>query len=169
MSVLVFGPSGAGKTYLSQELKKMGLHAVDADDIKELHSWYDGQGNKITFPENAGEEFLDNHSFLWDTPALLAFLNNNSDIYIFGVSGNVLDMLRYFDRVFYLDVPEDVQDERLQHETRENPMGRTEYQRKNAIAWGRGLREKAKELGIPFIDATLTPKEIYQKLHSLMA
>lgn len=66
MKVLIFGPSGAGKTYLSQELKKLGINSVDADSVQELHSWYNGSGAKVEYPENANAEFLDNHSFLWD-------------------------------------------------------------------------------------------------------
>lgn len=73
-------------------------------------------------------------------------------------------MFDLFDKVYYLDVPDEIQDERLQHESRENPMGNTEYQRKNAIDWGHGLRDKARDLGIEFIDASKTPEEIRKQL-----
>lgn len=75
-------------------------------------------------------------------------------------------MFDLFDRVYYLDVPDGVQDERLQHESRENSMGNTEYQRKNAIDWGHDLRRKAQNLGIEFIDATKSPSEIFELLQS---
>lgn len=164
MKVLAFGPSGVGKSYLSKELKKHDLNTVDADMIGELNAWYDGNGNKVEYPEDAGAEFFDNHSFLWDKSYLESYLNQNSNIYVFGCSGNIFDMLDLFDKVFYLDVPGEIMNDRLQHETRENPMGQTEYQRQNAIAWGNELRQKAKDLGITFIDATQTPETIYKEI-----
>lgn len=165
MKVLLFGPSGAGKTYLSKELKKFGLNSVDADLIGPLSSWFYGN-EKVEYQENADKEWLDNHSFCWDRDYLKQYLAENSDVYLLGASGNVFEMFDLFDKVYYLNVPDEVQDERLQHETRENPMGNTEYQRKNAIDWGHGLRDKAKDMGIEFIDATKTPKEIYALLNT---
>lgn len=66
MKVLIFGPSGAGKTYLSKELKKLGLNSVDADLIGPLSSWFDGNDNKVDYQERADKEWLDDHSFRWD-------------------------------------------------------------------------------------------------------
>lgn len=165
MKVLIFGPSGSGKTYLSKELKKQGLNTVDADTIDELNSWYNGNGDKVEYPEDADAEFLDNHSFLWDKSYLRDYLNQNPNIYILGASGNIFDMFDLFDKVFYLDVPGEIMNERLQHETRENPMGRTEYQRQNAINWENELKQKAKDFGIPFIDATQTTEDILKVLN----
>src|SRR3989338_3657146 len=162
MKVLVFGPSGPGKTYVSSELRKLGVNAIDADAIKELSSWYDGAGNKITYPENADQIFLDNHSFLWDREFLKDYLNKNPNIYLFGASGNIFYMLDLFDKVYFLKIDPEIQKERLTYESRENPMGNTEYQRENAVIWGQELEEKARKLNIPFIKATLSPKEIIE-------
>ena len=162
MKVLVFGPSGSGKTYVSSELRKLGVNAIDADAIKELSSWYDGAGNKITYPENADQIFLDNHSFLWDREFLKDYLNKNPNIYLFGALGNIFHMLDLFDKVYFLKIDPEIQKERLTYESRENPMGNTEYQRENAVIWGQELEEKARKLNIPFIKATLSPKEIIE-------
>lgn len=163
MKVLIFGPSGAGKTYLSKELRKLGLNSVDTDLIGPLSTWFYGD-KKVEYQENADKDWLDNHSFLWNKEFLKQYLIENSDVYLFGASGNVLDMLDLFDKVYYLDVPDEVQDVRLQHESRENPMGNTQFQRKNAIKWGHELRNKAKDMGIEFIDATDSPEEIYKQI-----
>lgn len=87
-------------------------------------------------------------------------------MYLLGASGNVFEMYDLFDKVYYLNVPDEVQDERLQLESRENPMGNTEFQRRNAVEWGHELRDKAKDMGIEFIDATKTPEEIYIQLNA---
>ncbi|MBU1031876.1 AAA family ATPase [Patescibacteria group bacterium] len=160
MKVLIFGPSGSGKTYISSELKKLGINAVDSDLIENLSSWYDGMGNKIAYKEDTDEEFLNNHQFLWDRKFLEDYLSKNPDIYLFGASGNIFEMLDLFDKVYFLKVEPDLQKERLLHQSRENPMGNTEYQRENAVRWSQQLEQKAKSLGIKFIDATLEPEKI---------
>lgn len=160
MKVLIFGPSGSGKTYLSSEFKKLGVNAVDADKIDDLSSWYDGAGDKVPYKADADEDFLNNHSFLWDKKFLENYLSKNPNVYLFGVSGNIFEMLNLFDKVYFLKVEPDLQKERLLHESRENPMGSTEYQRENAVNWGQQLEQQAKSLGIIFINATLKPKEI---------
>ncbi len=88
------------------------------------------------------------------------YLTKNPDIYLFGASGNIFDMLDLFDKVYFLKVEPDLQKERLIHESRENPMGNTEYQRENAVKWSQQLEQKAKTLDIKFIDATLELEEI---------
>jgi adenylate kinase family enzyme len=164
MKVLIIGPSGSGKTYLTQELKKLGLNVVDADSIEGLHSWYDRGGKKVEFPENAGKDFLENHSFLWDRNFLINYLKENPDIYIFGLSGNIFEVIDLFDKVYYLDVPPQVIQERLQYEDRKHPMGKTAYQRKLIVEYTEQVKEKARSLGLTFLDGTLTPKEIYLKV-----
>lgn len=164
MKVLIFGPSGSGKTHLSSELRKLSINAVDADSIEDLSSWYDGTGKKVDYQEDAGEEFLSNHSFLWDRNFLEDYLRKNPKIYLFGASGNIFEMLDLFDKTYFLKVDPDLQKERLIHQSRENPMGKTDYQRENAVRWGQQLEQKAKYLGIEFIDATLSPQEILEIL-----
>ncbi len=166
MKVLIFGPSGSGKTYLSSQLKNLGINSADADLIDGLSSWFDGKGNKVKYPVDADQEFLDNHEFLWDRDFLKSYLNQNSNIYLFGVAGNFSDMLDLFDRVYFLKAPPEVIMDRLTHESRENPMGQTEYQRQNAVNWGLQLEQKAKDLKIPFLDATLKPEEILKQIET---
>ncbi|MDP3733202.1 MAG: hypothetical protein Q8Q91_01545 [Candidatus Daviesbacteria bacterium] len=162
MKVLIFGPSGAGKTYFSSKLRKLDINAVDSDSIEGLSSWNDGTGKKIAYQEDAGEEFLSNHSFLWDRNFLEDYLRKNPEIYLFGASGNIFEMLDLFDKTYFLKVNPDLQKERLIHQSRENPMGKTDYQRENAVRWGEELEQKAKDLEIEFIDATLSPEEIFK-------
>ena len=164
MKILIFGPSGSGKTYLSRELKKLGLNAVDADTIGGLSGWYDGKGGKVEYPKDAGEEFLGNHSFLWDREFLKSYLDKNPNIYLFGSSGNMFEMLDLFDKAYFLKADPELIKGRLTHESRENPMGITEFQRENAIKWGLELEQKAKDLDIEFIDATLPPKKVFELL-----
>ena len=158
MKVLVTGASGAGKTYVSSQLRELGYPAVDSDDIGGLSGWFDGQGNRVDYPAAAGAEFLENHRFLWNRKFLEEYLALHPDIYIFGMAGNAFEMLDLFDKVYFLKVPPKIQMERLLHPLRANPMGQTEYQSKNAVWWAQMLERDAKKLAIPMIDATKSPK-----------
>lgn len=164
MKVVIIGPSGSGKTYFSGHLRKLGLNALDADSINGLSSWYDGSGNKVEFPNNAGADFLDNHSFLWNRDYLIKFLKESPDLYLFGLAGNIFDMVNLFDKVYFLKVPDQIIDERLQHGSRENSMGKTEYQREVVLKYAQEIEEKAKNSGIKFIDGTLSPEELLESI-----
>lgn len=162
MKILVIGASGSGKTYVSSKLKELGVNAVDADLIDGLSGWYDGKGNEVKYPNDADQKFLDNHSFLWDREFLKNYLDKNPNIYLFGSSGNMFEVLDLFDKVYFLKVDSLLLKERLIHESRKNPMGRIEYQRENAVKWALEIERKAKNSGIEFIDATLSPEQIFE-------
>lgn len=169
MKVLIFGASGSGKTYTSSNLKQLGINAVDADLIDGLSSWYDENGNKVKYPKDADKKFLDNHEFLWDKDFLSVYLNKQQDVYLFGLSGNIFKMIDLFDKAYFLKVDYELLKERLTHESRENPMGKTEYQRQAVIDYAKMLEEKSKELGIEFIDATtLKPEQIFDHVKFFM-
>ncbi len=162
MKILVMGPSGAGKTYLTKELSRFGVNAVDSDDLLGLYAWYDCKKEKVPFPEDFSQDFLDNHQFLWDRFFLENFLKHNQNVYLFGMAGNVFEMLDLFEKVYFLKVPEDVIIKRLDHKSRENPMGKIEHQKRAVLEWSREIEEKADKLKVQKIDGTLTSIEIFQ-------
>jgi hypothetical protein len=160
MKVLVFGPSGAGKTYVSQTLKKQGIPAYDDGDIEGLSAWYDKQGNKIAVPKTAHEALENHYSFLWSKRILKHFLNQFSDVYVFGGSGNIFNVTNLFDKTFFLKVEPNVQKQRILHSLRETPL--LDFDEKGLVIWGDWMEQEAKKRHIPFIDATLTPNEIFE-------
>jgi adenylate kinase family enzyme len=163
--VLIIGPSGSGKTYISAELRKLGINAVDADLVDGLSDWFDKNGNKVQYPVDADQEFLDNHKFLWDKEFLTKILDKQKEIYLFGLCGNIFDMIDLFDRVYFLKVEPQVLAKNLRHISRENPMGRTDYQLENALRYVEEIERKAKELGIRIIDATnKSPEQVFSKI-----
>jgi len=160
--ILIIGPSGSGKTFVSAALRAKGINAPDGDLVEKLSDWFDGNGNKVICPPDADKEFLDNHEFLWDKNELKKFLEAQKEaIYLFGMSGNVFDVLDFFDKVYFLKTSPEVLVDRLRHESRENPMGKTDYQLQNAINWGKEIEGKASKLGIAMIDANRSPDEIF--------
>lgn len=164
MKILVMGGSGSGKTYISAKLRERGINAPDADLIDELHGWYDGKGNKVVYPEDADKDFLDNHEFLWNREYLKKYLDEQVDVYLFGMAGNVFEMLDLFDKVYFLKADPKLLAERLRQESRKNPMGKTDYQLQNAINWAAEMEQKAKQRGIPMIEAVQTPEQIFSEI-----
>ncbi|MDB5260487.1 MAG: hypothetical protein JWN37_718 [Candidatus Nomurabacteria bacterium] len=162
MKILILGPSGSGKTYTSFYLRRKNINAFDADTIPGLAGYFDSKGNEVEFPIGAGKEFLDTHEFLWSREFLKVFLKKNNDVYLFGMAGNAFDMVDLFDKVFFLNAEQEVLAERLRHESRENPMGKTDYQLQNALNWATEIEEEARGLGIKMIDANLPPEEIFK-------
>lgn len=160
MKILIIGPSGAGKTHLSKEFRKMGLNAFDADELEGLHGWYNWQKKRVRFPHDAGKEFLDNHEFLWDRKFLENFLAQNPDVYLFGNSGNASKMADLFDKIYFLKTPKEILLERLDHQSRTNPMGKTEAQKQAVIEWAEKNEKDARRLNAEFLDGTLSAEEI---------
>lgn len=159
MKVLVFGPSGSGKTYVSHALRKQGINAYDDGDIKGLSAWYDREGNKVAEPATADQALNNNYSFLWSKRFLRKFLSRFSDVYVFGGCGNIFNMTDLFDSTFFLKVAPDIQRERILYSSRETPL--MDFNESGVVIWGEWIEQEAKKRNIPFIDATLTPTEIF--------
>lgn len=160
MKILIMGTSGSGKTFLSKKFRKAGRNAFDADELDELHGWYNWEKKRVPFPKDAGKEFMENHEFLWDRKFLESFLKKNPNIYLFGNSGNIPEISDLFDKVYFLKVPAEILIKRLDHKTRKNPMGKTDSQKQIIIEWAKENEKEAKVLGAEFIDGTLTPEKI---------
>jgi len=162
MKVLVFGPSGSGKTYVSHALQELGINAVDDGDIEGLSAWYDRNGKKVPPPQTAGEALANHYSFLWSRKFLKGFLDQFTDIYLFGGSGNLFSVLDLFDKAYFLKVDPHLQRRRLMSPSRPTPL--MDSNDEGFIIWGDWLEEEAKKRGIPMLDASQTPRQIYEAI-----
>lgn len=159
MKVLIFGPSGAGKTYVSQALKQQGINAYDDGDINDLSGWYNRQGQQVPPPTTAREALDNQYSFLWNRKVLKTFLEQHTDVYVFGGSGNLFSVTDLFDKCYFLKVEPAIQKERLLHSSRPTPL--MDFDEQGMVTWGDWLGQEAQKRNIPFIDATLSPNEIF--------
>jgi hypothetical protein len=159
MKALLFGPSGSGKTYISRALRCQGINAFDDGDIKGLSSWYDKHGQKIAGPQTAGEALDNQYSFLWSKRFLAKFLQPFKEVYIFGGSGNIFDMLDLFDQVYFLKINPLVQKQRILKASDRNRQ--MDINEEGVMIWGEWLEQEARKRHIPFIDAELDPTQIY--------
>jgi adenylate kinase family enzyme len=166
MHILVMGSSGSGKTYLSTALKKRGVNATDADTVEGLGAWTSLTGRTVSFPLDANRSFLKNHAYLWDRQVLVKFLDRQQQVYLFGTSSNVFDMLDLFDKVFFLTVPPDLLVERLRDPSRDNPLGRTDYQVEYSLVRAQKHEEIARKLQIAMLDGTESPEQTFAKIRA---
>lgn len=107
---------------------------------------------------------MDSHEFLWNREFLKKFLEDQIEIYLFGMSGNAFDMRDLFDKVYFLKTSPEILTERLRHENRKNPMGKTDYQLQNALNWAKKIQETAEKLRIEMIDANQLPDQILNQI-----
>jgi len=159
MKVLVTGPSGAGKTYISRALQAMGINAFDDGDIEGLSAWYK-HGKKVPAPTTADEAMHNGYAFLWDKTLLANFINRFDDVYVFGGSGNVFDVFALFDKVYFLHVQPALQMERLRSPTRAHPL--MDSNADDLVVWGAWFEAEARKRGIAFVDVAQTPAEIWE-------
>ncbi|HWB23941.1 MAG TPA: AAA family ATPase [Chitinophagaceae bacterium] len=160
MKVLVLGPSGSGKTYIARALQRAGINAFDDGDIPGLSAWYNRQGQKVPQPATA-QQALDNHySFLWSKNVLAELLSRFPEVYVFGGSGNVFDMLPLFDKVYFLKIDPALQKERIRNA--KDRDAKMDFNEDELVIWGGWFEQEAQKRDITFIDASLTPEEIFE-------
>lgn len=164
MKVLIFGPSGSGKSYTVKALKHLGINAVDDCEIEGLSKWYDQHGNKVADPLTADEAIKNQYAFLWSKKAMAAFLAKFQTVYVFGGSGNVSSVMDLFDKVCFLKVDPELQRERLRSPERPNSL--MDVNAEGPIIWGEWLEELARSKNIPFIDASQSPEQIFMDILS---
>ena len=160
MKVLVIGPSGSGKSFVADALQAKGINAFDDEDINGLSSWYNKYRQKIPSPKTVEEAFANHCSFLWDKRVLADFLDKHDEIYIFGGSGNIMDVFDLFDKVYFLKISPEIQRERLRSPLRKTPE--LDFGEDGPVVWGAWFEEEARKRNIPFVDADQTPEEIFE-------
>lgn len=164
MKILIFGPSGSGKTYMAKALQRQGINAYDDSDIEGLSAWFDRNGNEVVEPKTADEAMANGFAFLWSKRVLGNFINQFSEVYIFGGSGNIFNMLDLFDRVYFLKIEPELQKQRLLSASRPTPL--MDANEDGIIIWGGWFEEVAKQKNIPFIDALQTPEQIFEMIRT---
>lgn len=116
--------------------------------------------------KNADGKWLSKHKWKWNKKRLVEMLEQNREMYLFGMSDNMYDLLVLFDKAYYLKVDRKLLTDRLKYREKEDEFGKTEEQREMIFGWIDYCEEQAKEEGLEFVDASLTPKQIFDIIAS---
>jgi|SaaInlStandDraft_6_1057023.scaffolds.fasta_scaffold79052_2 adenylate kinase family enzyme len=169
-NILITGPAGSGKSYLSKKWAENGINTIDGDAMgPEVCKWITEDGKEESFPNNlkdADVEWFSSHRFLWDHKGLRKFIDDNEPVIILGTSDNVFEITDSFDKAYYLKVPYNVVKERLKKPERQEftAFGQHEEQRDALEKMILESDQKAEALGMHMIDATLSAEEIWELL-----
>lgn len=160
MHILITGAPGSGKSYLTKKWSPKGVNVIDGDSMFQVVQWINKTNNKIdSFPEKieyADVDWLNNHKSIWNPDRLNKFIKKNEPIIILGLCDNLEDIIKYFDRVYYLKISFDLVKERLLRPDRQktNAFGRRKEQINKLEDIIKELDKKALELGFEIVDAT---------------
>jgi adenylate kinase family enzyme len=163
-NILVVGPAGSGKTYLTDHLNKQGINAIDADNIPDLGKWVDKKGQPVLFLKDASKEWFDQHDYIWDLNVLRDYMAQHKPIIVFGLSSNCFEATPFFDKRFYLHATPDLLQKRLSSADRVNPMGKDAQQTQAILNTLQVIEENAEKHHFQRIDASLSPQAIQEIL-----
>jgi adenylate kinase family enzyme len=160
---LITGPSGAGKTTLSEHLAAQNHTSIDADSVPGLCFFVNKNNKPVPYPAHADANWWSNHHYVWELDRLAKLLAtfdaNPNPIFICGNASNIRTAWDKFNGVFYLDLPQDVMIKRLTGKNRENSFGRRVDEQAQLLRWVDGFKAEMLEAGAIPINAT-QPLEI---------
>ncbi len=165
-TILITGPSGSGKSHLCSYLSGIGIPVADTDSIPNLAIWVDENGTSVPYPENATEQWLSVHRFIWKREVLAVYLHGKRPMVLVGLShDDANDFKDLFDHIIYLKTPAHTLEQRLAN--RNNNHGRTEEQRKSVLNDVADFDAKAERNGYLIIDGEKSPEEIWRDIQKL--
>ena len=118
-SYFIFGPSGSGKTTVGEVLKQKGYRVIETDSEEGLSSWIDvktGLKPSIIPAQPYPKEWLENHTWGWDTAKMNELLDSVGEepVFFCGGASNDSDFYEQFDKIFGLHTNNEKLKTRLQ-------------------------------------------------------
>lgn len=171
--VLITGPGGSGKTTLAEFFQIKGKNAIDAD-LAGIGAWFDQNGIEVEIPIDLDMSEINKWAedngltWHWKRDALVKLLSNFNEVFVMGSARNAFDLVSLFDKVYYLFADEQLILDRLKKRTvtgaNYHDNGRTHEQRMEIVRKIKPKLIEARERGFEFIDASLTPLQLFQKI-----
>ena len=170
-NVLLFGPSRAGKSFLTAAFRRRGLPAFDIEKEPGIIGWRnDSDGRPVTSkPNPATKEWLATHHFLMHKLAMAAFLQKNPGSIILAHSWNIMDCLDLFDETYFMYLPPEEIERRMgfvraDHDWQGSPAEVEFMKSRHEVR-----RQEAAARDIPHLDVSGTADEIYAAFCRLRA
>ncbi|MCL5430365.1 MAG: ATP-binding protein [Candidatus Marsarchaeota archaeon] len=168
--VLIAGASGSGKTTLKNYFQSMGKNVLDGD-TEGIGIWVDEKGNQRKEPSKEEWETRKGFDWRWDISALKRVLETYSgqEVYAFSDAANLNEVRFLFDELYWLSADYELIEERLHKRAKDESAekiqgaayGATDEQRKYVLKKLEAGEVWAKEKGFIFVDASLSPEELF--------
>lgn len=161
---LITGNPGSGKTSVALELAGRGFTALDTDEIA---GWETATGVSVDQPDQATDEWLSSHRWVWDRErlegAIRARTTAGQPVLLCGIAVNQREMLDCFELVFLLSLDDTTQLARL--DTASN-ADRNEAQRAQILRGRPVFEQQMRSAGAVVLDGREpTPQVVERILH----
>ena len=161
MKIFITGIAGVGKTTTLSELQKFGYFVVDLD-ATGMCVWKNIKTGESTEYGIYGRDknWINEHGWYCNIETLrklLSCVRKDKDVFVAGILENTEDVVLEFDKVFFLDAPNDVIKQRLLDRTN-NHFGKKEDEQEAILSFKDQLVKKINNF-IP-VDATKTSSEV---------
>ena len=166
-SILITGISGSGKSFVCNELRKLGYRAYDIENMHDLFSMVNKTtGKKVDDYNKHNLEWLKQHDWICDKNKLQELVSRNAKEIVFwdvvfycGTASNTDELLYLFDKVFLLKATPETIRQRLSTR-KSNDFGRTSEVQEWIFSWEKWWEDHMREKGAIIIDANRDIKEI---------
>ena len=159
MKVLITGRSGTGKTTLCNEFIRQGVRAIDSDRLDNFVGWYNVDTKLPATVDYRKRIDKSTFGWLWHHDAMKQLVAKYSDLILCGSADNQLEFYKYFDKVYILDLPPDVQKQRILQRT-DHDYGKQADMLRQITEEQSVLVRTSIEQGALRIDATKSPLQI---------
>lgn len=162
MNTLITGVAGSGKTTMASELSKRGYHSLNMDAVEGLSAWVDlstGEPDP-NFKRNSAEDWAGKYDWLWDEQRLKELVEGANNTYFCGGSGNQDKFYSFFDKVFLLEMDEELIRDRIFNHVRDHTYGQMPGEIEEILGYFEDFQDGARKYGAVVIDARKPVREI---------
>ena len=148
MKIFITGIAGTGKTTALAELQKHGYAVIDLD-ATGMCRWKNKNTGEIVEYGSTGRDYqwLTQHGWYCDIETLkklLSSIREDKDVFVAGITENIEDVVREFDKVFIFTASDDIIKERLA-KRENNHFAKKEDEQDFVIEHSKKLLQKIKD------------------------
>ena len=168
-NILIFGPSRAGKTYLTGIFRQHDLPAFDIEKEPGIIGWRnDDDGQLISRkPNPPTKEWLATHHFMMDRQAMARFLDEHPESIVFAHCWNIMKCLDLFDEVYFMYLSPEEIERRMRLKRDDHKWQGSDVEVAFMKERHAQRLEEVDNLGIPKLDVSGSGEETYQAFLSL--